>query len=114
MHFIFVGVTEQGPIYMRAHTHLSVYIQIHPQKHGFRYLKRGFPGGSAGKESTCSAGDLGSIPELGRSTGEEIGYPLQYSGLENSMDYSPWGRKELDTAERLSQYIKCLNLVHQP
>ena len=47
----------------------------------------GFPGGSAGKESTCNAGDLGSIPGLGRSPGEGKGYPLQYSGLENSMDY---------------------------
>ena len=47
----------------------------------------GFPGGSAGKESACSAGDLGSIPGLGRSPGEEKGYPLQYSGLENPMDY---------------------------
>ena len=46
----------------------------------------GFPGGSAGKESSCNAGDLGLIPGLGRSTGEGIGYPLQYSGLENSMD----------------------------
>ena len=46
----------------------------------------GFPGSSAGKESTCSGGDLDSIPELGRSPGEGKGYPLQYSGLENSMD----------------------------
>ena len=46
----------------------------------------GFPCGSAGKESTCYAGDLGSIPGLGRSPGEAKGYPLQYSGLENSMD----------------------------
>ena len=46
----------------------------------------GFPGGSTGKESTCKVGDLGSIPRLGRSPGEENGYPLQYSGLENSMD----------------------------
>ena len=41
-------------------------------------------------------GDLGSIPGLGRSPGEAKGYPLQHSGLENSMDYSPWGRKESD------------------
>ena len=41
---------------------------------------------SAGKESTCNAGDLGSIPGLGRSPGEGKGYPLHYSGLENSMD----------------------------
>ena len=46
----------------------------------------GFPVGSAGKESTCNAGDLGLIPELGRSPGEGKGYPYQYSGLENSMD----------------------------
>ena len=46
----------------------------------------GFPGGSAGKESTGNVGDLGSIPGLGRSPGEGNGYPLQYSGLENSMD----------------------------
>jgi len=46
----------------------------------------GFPCGSAGKESTCNAGDLGSILELGRSPGEGKGYPLQYFGLDNSMD----------------------------
>ena len=46
----------------------------------------GFPCGSAGKESSCTAGDLGSIPGLGRSHGEGKGYPLQCSGLENSMD----------------------------
>ena len=45
----------------------------------------GFPCGSAGKESACNMGDLGSIPGLGRSPGEGKGYPLQYSGLENSM-----------------------------
>ena len=42
--------------------------------------------GSGGKEATCNAGDLGSIPGLGRYPGEGKGYPLQYSGLENSMD----------------------------
>ena len=45
----------------------------------------GFPCGSAGKESACNAGDLGLIPGLGRSPGEGKGYPLQYSGLENSI-----------------------------
>ena len=100
-----------------------------------------FPGGSTGKESSYNAGDPGSIPQLGRSTGEGIdypllyswaslvprlvknppamwetwvrpmgwedplekgkAYPLQYSGLENSMDYtfSPWGHKGSDTTE---------------
>jgi len=46
----------------------------------------GFPGSSAGKESACNVGDLGSIPGLGRSPGEGKGYLLQYPGLENSMD----------------------------
>ena len=47
-------------------------------------------------------GDLGSIPGLGRSPGEGKGYPLQYSGLENSMD-CPWGRKESEMTKRLVQ-----------
>ena len=48
----------------------------------------GFPGGSAGKESACNVGDLGSIPGLGRSPGEGNSYPLQCSGLEKSMNYT--------------------------
>ena len=47
----------------------------------------GFPGGSDSKASACNVGDPGSIPGLGRSPGEGKGYPLQYSGLENSMDW---------------------------
>jgi len=50
----------------------------------------GFPGGSDGKESACSAGDLGSIPELRKSPGEGNGNPLQYSCLENSIDREAW------------------------
>ena len=46
----------------------------------------GFPGGSAGKESACTVGELGLILGLGRSPGEGKGYPRQYSGLKNSMD----------------------------
>ena len=49
------------------------------------------PGGSAGKESACNVGDLGSIPGLGQSPGGASGYPLQYSGLENSVDYIVMG-----------------------
>ena len=49
-------------------------------------LLLGFPHSSVHKESACNAGDLGSIPELGRSLGKGNGYPLQYSALENSMD----------------------------
>ena len=62
----------------------------------------GFPSGSAGKESTCNVGDLGSIPGLGRYPGEGKGYLLQYSGLENSMDYIVHRVKESDMTERLS------------
>ena len=51
----------------------------------------GLPGGSNGKESTFSVGDLGLIAGMGRSPGEAEGYPLQYSGLENSMDYMVQG-----------------------
>ena len=71
----------------------------------------GFPGGSDGKETACSAGDLGSVPGSGRSPEEENGNPLQYSCLENSMDrslvgYSLWGRKELDMTEiGFSQFL---------
>ena len=50
----------------------------------------GFPGGSVRKESACDSGDLGLIPGLGRSPGEGNGYPLQYSGLKNSMDQGAW------------------------
>ena len=50
----------------------------------------GFPGSSDGKESTCDAWDLGSIPGLGRSPAEGKGYPLQYSCLENSVDRGAW------------------------
>ena len=72
----------------------------------YTVIHRGFPGGSDGKESACSAGGPGLIPGLGRSPGEGNDNPLQYSCLENSMDrerslagYSPWSHKELDMTE---------------
>ena len=52
--------------------------------------KRGFPGGSDGKESAYSAGDPGSIPFLGRSPGEGKGNSLQYSCLDNSINRGAW------------------------
>ena len=70
----------------------------------------GFSGGSNGKESTCQAGDLGSIPGLGRSPGGGHGNPLQYSCLENPhgqrslVGYSPWDHKDLCMTEQLSTY----------
>ena len=76
----------------------------------------GFLCDSAGKECACNAGDLDSIPRLGISPGEEKGYSLSCSGLENSMDlYSPRGRKESDTTEQLSlslhQFDGCMILL---
>ena len=68
----------------------------------------GFPGSSDGKELACNVEDLGSVPGLGRSPGERIGYPLQYSCLENPngqrslVGYSPWCLEALDTTYRLS------------
>ena len=63
----------------------------------------GFSCGSAGKESACNAGDLGLIPVLGRSPGEGKGYPFQYAGLENSMDYIVHGVAKSRT-HRLSDF----------
>ena len=66
----------------------------------------GFPDSSVGKESACNARDPGSIPGLGRSPGEGIGYPLQHSGLKNSMDcINLRGCKELNTTEILSLHF---------
>ena len=62
------------------------------------------------KESACNAGDLGSILGLGRSPGEENGYPLQYSCLKNPhgqrslTGYRPWNHRESDTAKKLSLF----------
>ena len=67
-----------------------------------QFNTQGFPCGSAGKESACNAGDLGLIPGLGRSPGEGKGHPLQYSGLENSMDWIVHGVAESDMTEQLS------------
>ena len=81
------------------------------EPHVFRLLtgdKVVFPGGSDSKESAHNAGNLGSIPGLGRFTGGRHGNPLQHSCLENPhgqrslVGYSPWGHKELDTTEGLS------------
>ena len=70
----------------------------------------GFPGESAGKEAASNAGDLGLIPGFRRSLGEGNGYPLQYSGLENSMDFIVHGVAKSQT--RLSDFHfphKCPN-----
>ena len=74
-----------------------------------------FPGSLAGKESACNAGDLGSIPGLGRSPAEGEGYPLQYACLENSMDGGAWQAtvhrvSESDTTEQLSLSVLMITL----
>ena len=72
----------------------------------------GFPGSSAGKESTCNVGDLGLILGLGRSPGEGKDYPLQYSGLESSRDYIVHGVTKSQT--RLSDFHLKITLKNLP
>ena len=92
---------SRGSSRPRDRTHISY----------FSCIVRGFPGGSNGKESACDVGDLGSNPVSGRCPGEENGYSLVYSCLENSMDrgaweagYSQWSCKDLDMTEQLKGF----------
>ena len=81
--------------------------------HRLLMLVRAFLVTQTVKNPPCNLGYLGSIPGLGRSPGEGNSYPLQYSGLENSMDKGAWqatvhgDHKEWDTTERLSHTHKC-------
>jgi len=84
----------------------------HLQEFAQTQIHWGFPGGSAGKESTCDAGDLGSILGLGRSPGEGNSSPLQHSGLENSMDCIVHGVTESYMTERLSLSSPLSRLCH--
>ena len=79
-------------------------------RHDLRATCYGFPCGSAGKGSACNVGDLGSISGLGRSPGEGKGYPLQCSGLENSMDNIVHGVAKSWT--RLSDFHFHYVLIH--
>ena len=69
---------------------------VMPLQYHTKYFED-FSGGSDGKESACSAGDLNSIPGLGRSPGEGHGNPLQYSGLENPMDRGAWQVQSMES-----------------
>ena len=71
--------TTNGLFPTQSHCSIAFFTELN-------HWSFGFPGISVGKESVCNAGDLGSIPGLGRSPGEGKGYPLQYSGLGNSVD----------------------------
>ena len=96
--------TVNNPCRIKLDRHASVLSQkllrtgpAHRQIANSRFINRyadilyqlshkGTPNSSAGKESSCNAGDIGLIPGSGRSSGKGIGYPLQYSGLENAME----------------------------
>ena len=71
---------------------------------------KSFPYGSADKESSCNVGDLGSVPGLGRCPGEGKGYPLHYSGLENSMDCIVHGVPKSQTRLRDFHFEKSSHL----
>ena len=80
---------DSHPLYYQSPQYIFI-VHLHMRKPQISFKVThirllGFPCGLAGKESTCNVGGLGSIPGLGRSPGEGKGYPLQYSGLENSM-----------------------------
>ena len=78
----------QGDFMFMCYSFCVFFASFHPSASYFKICTCliGFSGGSADKESACNPGDLGSIPGLGRYPGEGKGYPLQYSGLKNSMD----------------------------
>ena len=76
-----------------------------------------FAGGSDGKESMCNAGDVGSMPRSGRSSGAGNGYPIlntpvslpgESHGRRNLVSYSPWGHRESDTAQQLTLSLSLL------
>ena len=72
------------PLHEYTTSSLSIQPLMHIQVVSMSWL--GFPGGSDDKEPACNARDMGQIPGLERSPGDGKGYPLQYSGLENSTD----------------------------
>ena len=82
-----IAMTQDVPLFCPS---LSIknWTSIHEPRIG--HLSINFPGGSDGKASAYNAGDPGSIPGLGRSSGEGNGNPLQYSCLENPMDGGAW------------------------
>ena len=84
---------ERAPVVLAINAsciHLSLRIRGQFPDHDYHRKQQGLPGNSAGKKSTCNAGDLGSIPGLGRSPGGQHGNPLQNSCLENPMDRGAW------------------------
>ena len=101
--------------WLKIFQHQSFYLSLAI----YFIIDTGAPGGSDGKESACSAGDLGSIPGLGRSPGEGNGNPLQYSCLKNPMERGAWQAKvhgvaELDATEQLHfHFLLLLMMLNQ-
>ena len=80
-------LSEKGlPNIGRERTRINAFVELELEVPCEFMVFINFPGGSAGKESTCNTGDMDSILELGRCPGEGNSYPLQYSGLENYME----------------------------
>ena len=106
------GMGETKGSWMSLWTEEPVYLQRTLFKvHNYLTFKRGFPGGSYGKESTCSAGDLGLIPGLGRSPGEGNDNPLQYSCLRNAMGRGAWGATVHGVSKSWTQLRDSLSLT---
>ena len=113
--------TQWGNLYFKHYRHYVRGLLIAFLRYNwYTIYSTGFPGGLDGKESSSNAGDLGSIPGLGRSPEEGSGNPHQYSYLENPHGQrslegcSPWGRKESDTTEQLNHnkyMFKGYNLI---
>ena len=94
--FVFPKGEERLPYIIWEAVSVFSYMQI------LQHYIRGFSHSSVSKESTCNAGDPGSIPASGRSPGEGNGYSLQYSCLENSMDREGPGRLHSTGSQRVS------------
>ena len=106
-------IPVSGDFQLNNPLHLSILLG---KKDVMTLLKFGFPCGLAGKEFTCNAGDLDLIPGLGKSPGEVKGYPLQYSGLENSVDCIVHGVAKSQTRLDDFHFRTFINLVkpYQP
>ena len=86
---IFVGMSLMKECEWHSRK-VKQHVRSPGDKKSWQHISEGFPGSSDGKKSALNAGDLGLIHGLGRSPGEENGYPLQYSFLEDSMDRGAW------------------------
>ena len=113
-------VKSESEVAQSCPTHISIFRLVDLINMNFICWRRdrlptpvflGFPCGSDGEEFICKAEDLGLIPELGRSPGGGKGYPLQYSGLENSMDYAIHGVAKSWT--RLSDFHFSLSFLEK-